>query len=46
VRLLVDRRTELQFEGVTRFNRYPQGNLPGIDPLSQNAAYWRIVTRF
>lgn len=46
VRLLVDRRTEIQFEGVTRFNRYPQGNLPGIQPLSQDAAYWRVVTRF
>jgi hemolysin activation/secretion protein len=46
VRFLVDRRTEIQFEGVTRFNRYPQGQLPGIEPLSQDAAYWRVVTRF
>jgi hemolysin activation/secretion protein len=46
VRLLVDRRTEVQFEGVRRFTRYPQGERPGLEALSENAAYWRLVTRF
>jgi hemolysin activation/secretion protein len=46
VRLLVDRRTELQFEGVRRFTRFPQGQAPGLDELAANAFYWRVVTRF
>ena len=44
VRLLVDRRTELQLEGVSRLTRRPQGQ--NIEPLSSNAFYWRVVTRF
>jgi hemolysin activation/secretion protein len=44
VRLLVDRRTELQLEGVSRMTRRPQGE--NVEPLSANAVYWRVVTRF
>jgi hemolysin activation/secretion protein len=46
VRLLLDRSTEVQFEGVSRLTRYPQGYAPGVTPLAQNAAYWRVVLRF
>jgi len=45
VRMVVDRRTELQLEGVSRLTRSPQGALQ-VEPLSSNAVYWRVLTRF
>ncbi len=45
VRLVVDRTTELQLEGVTRMTRRPQGS-QGVDALSSQAVYWRVLTRF
>jgi len=45
VRLVVDRQTELQLEGVTRMTRRPQGDT-GVDALSSQAVYWRVLTRF
>jgi hemolysin activation/secretion protein len=45
VRLVVDRTTELQLEGVTRMTRRPQGG-QGVDALSSQAVYWRVLTRF
>jgi hemolysin activation/secretion protein len=44
VRLVVERQTELQLEGVTRMNRRPQGDQ--VDALSSQAVYWRVLTRF
>ncbi|QYU67164.1 BamA/TamA family outer membrane protein [Leptolyngbya sp. 15MV] len=45
IRLTVDRQTELQLEGVTRMTRRPQGD-QGVDALSSQAVYWRVLTRF
>jgi len=45
VRLVVDRQTELQLEGVRRFTRRPQGD-QNVDALTTNAVYWRVLTRF
>ena len=45
VRLIGNRNTELQLEGVSRMVTRPQGDLT-IDPLSTNAVYWRVLQRF
>jgi hypothetical protein len=37
-------RTELDLEGVARFNRYPTGT--GVSPLYGGAFYWRVVVRY
>jgi hemolysin activation/secretion protein len=39
-------RTELDFEGVYRVNRYPNGQGPDVSPLSSAAFYWQILQRF
>jgi hemolysin activation/secretion protein len=49
VRMQVTRFTELDLEGLARFNRFPTaGNTPGsgISPLYGGAFYWRVLTRF
>jgi len=38
--------TELDFEGVYRQNRYPNGQGPNIQPLSSVAFYWQLLQRF
>jgi len=45
VRLVVERLTELQLEGVTRMTRRPQGDT-GVEALSSQAVYWRVLQRF
>lgn len=45
IRLVVDRQTELQLEGVTRMTRRPQGDT-GVEALSSQAVYWRVLQRF
>jgi hypothetical protein len=42
---VVDRQTELQLEGVTRMTRRPQGDT-GVEALSSQAVYWRVLQRF
>ena len=42
-------KTEVDFEGLARFNRFPNGgNTPGlgVSPLYGGAFYWRVLTRF
>ena len=49
VRAQVTRYVEVDFEGVARFNRFPNGgNFPGsgVSPLYGGAFYWRVLTRF
>ena len=49
VRAQVTRYVEVDFEGLARFNRFPNGgNVPGsgIQPLHGGAFYWRVLTRF
>ena len=49
VRAQVTRYVEVDFEGLARFNRFPNGgNVPGsgIQPLYGGAFYWRVLTRF
>ena len=43
------RYVEVDFEGLARFNRFPNGgNIPGsgVSPLYGGAFYWRVLTRF
>jgi hemolysin activation/secretion protein len=50
VRMQVTRYTELDLEGLARFNRFPTagGGTPGsgVSPLYGGAFYWRVLTRF
>jgi hemolysin activation/secretion protein len=49
VRLQVTRFTELDLEGLARFNKFPTAsNTPGsgVSPLYGGAFYWRVLTRF
>ena len=49
VRAQVTRYVEVDFEGVARFNRFPNGgSIPGsgVSPLYGGAFYWRVLTRF
>jgi hemolysin activation/secretion protein len=49
VRMQITRYTEVDFEGLARFNRFPTGgNSPGsgVSPLYGGAFYWRVLTRF
>jgi hemolysin activation/secretion protein len=50
VRAQITRYTEVDFEGVARFNRFPTagGGIPGsgVSPLYGGAFYWRVLTRF
>jgi hemolysin activation/secretion protein len=46
VRLFVDESTEIDFEGVYRINRYPNGQGPGVSALNAAAFYWQVLFRF
>ena len=49
MRAHVTRYLEVDFEGLARFNRFPNGgNNPatGVSPLFGGAFYWRVLTRF
>jgi hemolysin activation/secretion protein len=52
VRMQVTRYTEVDFEGLARFNKFPTGgSVPGctvncVSPLYGGAFYWRVLTRF
>jgi hemolysin activation/secretion protein len=49
VRAQVTRYVEVDFEGLARFNRFPNGgNNPGsgVSALDGGAFYWRVLTRF
>jgi hemolysin activation/secretion protein len=49
VRMQVTPAVEVDFEGLARFNRFPQGgDIPGsgVSPLYGGAFYWRVLTRF
>lgn len=49
VRTQLTRNVEVDFEGLARFNRFPNGgNVPGsgVSPLYGGAFYWRVLTRF
>jgi hemolysin activation/secretion protein len=45
-RLLFSTDTELDLEGLKRFDRYPNGNGPGITELNDLGFYWRVLQRF
>jgi hemolysin activation/secretion protein len=46
VRIQATRNVEVDFEGLARFNRYPNGMGTGISALYGGAFYWRVVARF
>jgi hemolysin activation/secretion protein len=49
VRTQLTRYVEVDFEGLARFNRFPNGgNSPGtgVSPLYGGAFYWRVLTRY
>ena len=46
VRLFASTATEVDFEGVYRVNRYPNGQGPDIPALNSGAFYWQILQRF
>jgi hemolysin activation/secretion protein len=49
IRAQITRYVEVDFEGLARFNRFPNGgNTPGsgVSPLYGGAFYWRVLTRF
>ncbi|MBS0644118.1 MAG: ShlB/FhaC/HecB family hemolysin secretion/activation protein [Acetobacteraceae bacterium] len=47
VRFFLSSATEIDFEGVYRQNRYPNGGQgTGISPLSSAAFYWQLLQRF
>ncbi len=46
VRMAVDENTEFDLEGVIRGVRQPQSGTTGVAPLSADAIYWRVLTRF
>ena len=49
VRMQITRYTEIDFEGLARFNKFPTGgNTPnsGVSALNGAAFYWRVLGRF
>jgi hemolysin activation/secretion protein len=49
VRAQITRSVEVDFEGLARFNRFPNGGSnpnTGVSPLYGGAFYWRVLTRF
>jgi hemolysin activation/secretion protein len=46
VRLQATRYVEVDFEGLARFNQYPNGAGPSVSALYGGAFYWRVLTRF
>ncbi len=46
VRLFASTATEVDFEGVYRENRFPNGQFFGVSPESSVAFYWQLLQRF
>jgi hemolysin activation/secretion protein len=46
LRLFISDAAEIDFEGVYRVNRYPNGQGPGVSPLKGGAFYWQVLYRF
>lgn|SRR5215469_4477497 len=46
VRSQISPNLEVDFEALTRFNRFPTGAGNGVSPLPKSAFYWRVLTRF
>jgi hemolysin activation/secretion protein len=46
VRMQVTRYTEVDFEGLGRFNRYPTGSGANVSALNGIGLYWRVLGRF
>jgi hemolysin activation/secretion protein len=46
VRIQATRQIEVDFEGVARLNRYPNGMGTGISALNGAAFYWRVLAHF
>ena len=46
VRLQATRYVEVDFEGLARFNRFPNGAGPTVSALYGGAFYWRVLARF
>jgi len=46
VRIQATRYVEVDFEGLARLNRYPNGMGAGISALNGGALYWRVLTHF
>ncbi len=46
VRFFATSSSEVDFEGVYRQNRYPNGQSASISPLQSGAFYWQILQRF
>jgi hemolysin activation/secretion protein len=46
VRMAITKYTEVDFEGVARLTRYPNGQGFGVSGLYGGAFYWRVLARF
>jgi hemolysin activation/secretion protein len=46
VRLQATRYVEVDFEGLARLNRFPNGSGAGVSALNGAAFYWRVLARF
>ena len=46
VRIQATRHVEVDFEGLARLNRYPNGMGTGISALNGGAFYWRVLAHF
>jgi hemolysin activation/secretion protein len=46
VRIQATRYVEVDFEGLARLNRFPNGSGGGISALNGGAFYWRVLARF
>jgi hemolysin activation/secretion protein len=46
VRMQITRFVEVDFEGLARFNRFPNGTGSNVSPLYGGAFYWRALARF
>jgi len=46
VRLFPGASAEIDFEGVYRMNRYPDGQGPNISAMISTAFYWQVLYRF
>jgi len=46
VRMAITKYTEVDFEGVARLTRFPNGTGFGVSALNGGAFYWRVLARF
>lgn len=46
VRMAITKYTEVDFEGVARLTRFPNGHGFGVSELNGGAFYWRVLARF